>query len=125
MPKFHETHRDCGKHEGEGVVVGGLIARKLFELIAFATVHEQCMKAYSSILTICLAVAADSGEMWVLCALSGRFGLSYTMQKTLRGTKVNEEWMTWECPSELMGKVPLVSWVGSWIFPACLTGCCC
>ena len=50
MPKFHETHRDCGKHEGEGVVVAGLIARKLFELmIAFATVHEQCMKAYSSI----------------------------------------------------------------------------
>eukprot|EP00435_Cladocopium_sp_Y103_P072167 s7_g39.t1 len=43
-------------------------------------------------------------EMWVLCALSGRFGLSYTMQKTLRGQKVNEEWMTWECPSELMGK---------------------
>lgn len=42
MPKFHETHRDCGKHEGEGVVVGGLIARKLFELIAAML---QCMNS--------------------------------------------------------------------------------
>ena len=42
--------------------------------------------------------------MWVLCALSGRFGLSYTMQKTLRGRKVNEDWMTWDSPTELMGK---------------------
>ena len=45
------------------------------------------------------------GEMWLLCALSGRLGLSYTMRKTLRGHKVNEDWMTWECPAELMGKV--------------------
>lgn len=52
--------------------------------------------------------AAFQGEMWLLCALSGRLGLSYTMRKTLRGRKVNEDWMTWECPAELMGKV----WVG-------------
>ena len=42
--------------------------------------------------------------MWVLCALSGRFGLSYSMRKTLRGQKLNEAWMTWECPPELLGK---------------------
>ena len=42
--------------------------------------------------------------MWVLCALSGRFGLSYSMRKTLRGQKLNEAWMTWDCPSELLGK---------------------
>ncbi|CAJ1366340.1 unnamed protein product [Effrenium voratum] len=43
-------------------------------------------------------------EMWVLCGLSGRFGLSHSVQKTVRGQRVNEAWMTWDCPSELLGK---------------------
>ena len=43
--------------------------------------------------------------MWVLCAMSGLFGLGHTVRKTIRGlNKVNEDWMTWEVPEELKGK---------------------
>ncbi|CAK8995747.1 unnamed protein product [Durusdinium trenchii] len=44
-------------------------------------------------------------EMWVLCSLSGRFGLGQTVRRTLRGqAEVNEDWMTWDVPGDLKGK---------------------
>eukprot|EP00913_Durusdinium_trenchii_P023081 g21672.t1 len=46
-----------------------------------------------------------TGEMWVLCSLSGRFGLGQTVRRTLRGqAEVNEDWMTWDVPGDLKGK---------------------
>ena len=35
---------------------------------------------------------------------SGYMGLKYTVQKTVKGKRVNPECMTWSCPTDLVGK---------------------
>eukprot|EP00928_Gymnodinium_smaydae_P020004 TRINITY_DN17721_c0_g3_i1.p1 TRINITY_DN17721_c0_g3~~TRINITY_DN17721_c0_g3_i1.p1 ORF type:complete len:486 (-),score=31.68 TRINITY_DN17721_c0_g3_i1:142-1599(-) len=43
-------------------------------------------------------------QFWAMIQLSARFGLHHTMQKTVKGKKLNEDFMTWCPPKSLMGK---------------------
>ena len=44
-------------------------------------------------------------QMWVLAQLMAKVaGLRHTMQRTLKGRKVNEAFMTWRVPQELVGR---------------------
>ena len=44
-------------------------------------------------------------RFWVLVQIIGRLGLHHTLQRTLKGRRgVNEGFMTWDPPPELLGR---------------------
>mmetsp|Transcript_142972 Transcript_142972/g.456843 ORF Transcript_142972/g.456843 Transcript_142972/m.456843 type:complete len:326 (-) Transcript_142972:336-1313(-) len=43
-------------------------------------------------------------EMWLMAQLTARMGLHHTLRKTLKGKVVNVAFMTWDPPSELVGR---------------------
>lgn len=49
-------------------------------------------------------------QMWLLCMASGCMGLKYTVRKTVKGKRLNPEWMTWSCPTDLVGKEWQLIW---------------
>ena len=43
-------------------------------------------------------------QMWLMAQLTARLGLHHTMRRTLRGRRLNEAFMTWATPPELLGR---------------------